>query len=211
MKLYGFGTPNMTKVLLTADQLGIDYEYVHLNPAAGEIKTPEHLSRHPLGKIPVLEHDGNYIYESAAICRYLANISDSDMYKGDAKQLALIDQWVDLLAHHIGKWIGVYFFQEVVQKSFFKKDIDQAAIEEAKGFLKEQLPVMEKQLANNKYLCGDKITIADTTAFALFNIQEVTAFEFNDYVNIQAWYKTIKASPAYEKAFANLEGKLIIH
>ena len=211
MKLYGFGTPNMTKVLLTAEQLGVEYEYVHLNPAAGEIKTPEHMARHPLGKIPVLEDEGHCIYESAAICRYMANISDSDMYTGDAKQLAAIDQWIDFTCHHIGKWIGTYFFQEIVQKSFFNKEINEEAMEEARGFLKEQLPVMEKHLKENQYLTGDTITIADTIAFAYYNIHEVTSFDFKDYTNITRWYDTIKSSPAYEKAFANLEGNMLIH
>ncbi len=206
MKLYGFGTPNMTKVLLTADQLGVEYEYVHLNPAAGEIKSPEHLARHPLGKIPVLEDDGHFIYESAAICRYLANVSDSDMYK-----VAAIDQWIDFMSHHIGKWIGVFFFQEVVQNRFFNKEIDEEAMQEARGFLNEQLPVMDNQLQDKQYLTGDKITIADTIAFAFLNIHEVTAFEFNEYANINRWYESIKSSPAYEKAFSNLEGNTIIH
>ena len=162
MKPYGFGTPNITKVLLTAEQLGMDYEYVHLNPAAGEHKTPEHLARHPLGKIPVLEHNGDCIFESAAICRYMANISDSDMYKGDAEQLAMIDQWIDFHCHHIGRWIGVYFFQEIVRKRFFNETIDEAAMEEARGYLAEQLPIMDKQLAAYPYLTGATITIADT-------------------------------------------------
>ena len=201
----------MTKVLLTADQLGVEYEYVHLNPAAGEIKSPEHLARHPLGKIPVLEDDGHFIYESAAICRYLANVSDSDMYKGDAKQVAAIDQWIDFMSHHIGKWIGVFFFQEVVQNRFFNKEIDEEAMQEARGFLNEQLPVMDNQLQDKQYLTGDKITIADTIAFAFLNIHEVTAFEFNEYANINRWYESIKSSPAYEKAFSNLEGNTIIH
>ncbi|MFT5133470.1 MAG: glutathione S-transferase [Gammaproteobacteria bacterium] len=211
MKLYGFGTPNMVKVLLTAEQLGLDYEYVHINRAAVEIKTPEHLARHPLGKIPVLEHDGDYIYESAAICRYMANISNSDMYKGDAKQLAMIDQWIDLHCHHIGKWVGTYFFEEIVQKRFFNKEVNEEAMEEARGFLKEQLPVMGKQLADNQYLTGDTITIADTISFAFFNVQEVTSFDFKDYKNITKWYDSIKASPACEKAFTHLEGNMIMH
>ncbi|NKB38751.1 MAG: hypothetical protein GKR93_16590 [Gammaproteobacteria bacterium] len=211
VKLYGFGTPNMTKVLLTASQAGITYEYIHLNPAAGEIKTPEHLACHPLGKIPTLEEDDFNLYESTAICRYLANVSDTDLYGGDLRRMALIDQWTDFMTHHVGKWIGVYFFQEVVQKRFFEKDIDLAAMEEAIGFLKEQLPVIEKQLAENQYLCGDGITIADTIAFCFFNIHEVTEFEFNNYPNITRWYDLIKSSPAYEQAFSHLDGGMIIH
>ena len=211
MKLYGFATPNMTKVLLCAEQLGLEYEYVHLNPAKGEIKTPEHIARHPLGKIPVLEHDGDIFYESSAICRYMANISDSEMYKGDAKHMALIDQWVDFMCHHIGKWVGVYFFQEIVNKRFFNKDINEEAMSEAKGHLAEQLPILDAQLAQGEYLTGDKMSIADPIAFGFFNIQEVTDFDFSAYPNIVRWYESIKASPAYDKAFSHFPGNMIIH
>jgi glutathione S-transferase len=211
MKLYGFAAPNMSKVLLCAEQLGLEYDFVHLNPAKGELKTPEHIARHPLGKIPVLEHDGDFFYESSAICRYMANISDSDMYKGDAKHMAIIDQWVDFMCQHIGKWIGVYFFQEIVSKRFFNKDIDEEAMSEAKGHLAEQLPVLDAQLGQGQYLCGDTMSITDPVAFALFNIQEVTNFDFSDYPNIVRWYDEIKSSAAYEKAFSNFSSNMIIH
>ncbi|MCF7982099.1 MAG: glutathione S-transferase N-terminal domain-containing protein, partial [Pseudomonadales bacterium] len=131
MKIYGFPTFNLTKVLLTAEELGLDYDYIALDPAKGEHKTPEHLQRHPLGKVPVLEHEGDYLYESAAICRYLSRISDSRLYSGDAKAKAKIDQWIDFGSLHIGKWLASYFFEEIIKTKFYGGSVDHALLAEA--------------------------------------------------------------------------------
>jgi glutathione S-transferase len=38
---------------------------------AGEGQKPEHLARHPWGKVPVLEHDGFSLFETVAVTRYV--------------------------------------------------------------------------------------------------------------------------------------------
>ncbi len=47
---------------------------MQLNVLKGEPKTPEHLERHPFGKVPVLDHDGMRILETSAITRYLNDV-----------------------------------------------------------------------------------------------------------------------------------------
>jgi glutathione S-transferase len=50
------------------------FDQVPLNVLAGEPRTPEHLERHPFGKVPVLDHDGMRILETSAIARYLNDV-----------------------------------------------------------------------------------------------------------------------------------------
>ncbi len=50
------------------------FAQVPLNVLAGEPKRPEHLARHPFGKVPVLDHDGIRILETSAIARYLNDV-----------------------------------------------------------------------------------------------------------------------------------------
>ena len=42
--------------------------------ARGRPKTPEHVERHPCGKVPVLDYDGTRILETTAIARYLNDV-----------------------------------------------------------------------------------------------------------------------------------------
>ena len=76
IKLWGFdGSTYVRTVRMTLAEKGVtDYEQVPLNVLDGEPKRPEHLERHPFGKVPVLDHDGMRILETAAIVRYLNDV-----------------------------------------------------------------------------------------------------------------------------------------
>ena len=70
--LYGFdGSTYVRTVRTLLAEKGAEYDQVPLNVLAGEPRLPEHLARHPFGKVPVLDIDGVRIRETDAICRYL--------------------------------------------------------------------------------------------------------------------------------------------
>jgi glutathione S-transferase len=74
--LYGFSgsTYVRTVKMLLAEKGETGINQIPLNVLAGEPKSPEHLKRHPFGKVPVLEHDGITILETSAITRYLNDV-----------------------------------------------------------------------------------------------------------------------------------------
>ena len=204
LKIYGASTFNATKVLFTAQELGLDYEYIHLDFTKGEHKSAEHLARHPLGKVPVLEHNGNYLFESASLCRYLANISDKRLYSEEPVGAAKIDQMIDFVCHHAGRWLAVYFYQEVVMKKYYQKEADDKAIAEAKGFLDQQLPFLDKVLSQSTFLCGEAISLADTVALPYFHACLITSVNLCHYPSIQRWLEAGIARPAFQKAIAQM-------
>ena len=73
MTLWGFdgSTYVRTVKMMLAEKGATDFRQVPLNVLEGEPKKPEHLARHPFGKVPVLDHDGLRILETSAIVRYL--------------------------------------------------------------------------------------------------------------------------------------------
>jgi glutathione S-transferase len=76
MVLWGFdpSTYVRTVKMVLAEKGFTDFEQVPLNVLKGEPKAPEHLERHPFGKVPVLDHDGIRILETSAIARYLDDV-----------------------------------------------------------------------------------------------------------------------------------------
>jgi glutathione S-transferase len=76
MTLWGFNgsTYVRTVKMLLAEKQFSDFKQVPLNVLTGEPRQAEHLARHPFGKVPVLEHDGLRIVETAAIARYLNDV-----------------------------------------------------------------------------------------------------------------------------------------
>jgi len=207
LTIYGIETNNTIKVLLTAEEVGCAYQFKQLDLLKGEHKTPEHIARHPLGKVPAIDDNGDCLYESNTICRYLAVKNNSPLYAGDALQLGHIDQWVDLMTHHIGKWISVFFFEEVVRPKYLQQSPRPEEMEEAQGFLDQQLPVMDKQLQNNTFLLGEKVTIADTIAMSYIQIHEVTSVDLSNYGNIMRWYQNFKKRDSFKNTIAAIKAK----
>ncbi len=205
-KIFGYSSFNGVKVLIAAEEIGVDYEYVHVDLGKLENKKPEFLAMNPMGKIPVLQHNGLTLIESNSICRYLANTNDKKLYSGDPAQAAKIDQTIDVMTQHIGRHLSSFFWQEIICVKFFKKEPKQHVLDEARGFLEAQLPYIDGLLLDSPFLCGGDISIADTIAFSYFEITEDTSVDISGYEHIVRWYEQIKARPAVARAKANFPG-----
>jgi glutathione S-transferase len=74
LKLYGMFQSSCTRrVLITlAEKKVTDYELIIVNLPLGEQRNPSYLEKAPFGKVPLLDDDGFLIYESRAICQYIA-------------------------------------------------------------------------------------------------------------------------------------------
>ena len=73
MRLYHMPGSRSTRVLWMLEEIGVPYEVTPMTRE--ERKTAEHVRRHPLGRVPVLElNDGSLLFESAAICIQLADL-----------------------------------------------------------------------------------------------------------------------------------------
>ena len=74
--LWGFDASTYVRTvkMLLAEKHFTEFKQVPLNVLQGEPKGPEHLERHPFGKVPVLDHDGMRILETTAIARYLNDV-----------------------------------------------------------------------------------------------------------------------------------------
>lgn len=75
LTLYGFdGSTYVRTVKMLLHEKGAGYDQVPVNVLAGEPRQPEHLKRHPFGKVPVLDHGDFRILETSAITRYLNEV-----------------------------------------------------------------------------------------------------------------------------------------
>ena len=72
MRLYHVPSSRSTRVLWLLEEIGRPYE---LTVMKGEDRqTDEHRRRHPLGRVPVVEDDEGFLFESAALCLQLADL-----------------------------------------------------------------------------------------------------------------------------------------
>jgi hypothetical protein len=93
-RLHGFFTQNSMKALYVLEELGVDYEFCFVDLAKGENRTDSFRRKTPAGRVPVLEHDGEFLFESGAICRYVAGVEHSPLFPADKLERARVDQWM---------------------------------------------------------------------------------------------------------------------
>src|SRR5206468_6356077 len=108
------GSPFGRAVLIALEEKGASYR---LSPVApGSFRSPEHLARHPLGKVPVLDHGDFRLFETQAILRYLDRVLPSPaLTPADPRAAARMDQAMNIndcyLFNGVSNTIG---FQRVV-------------------------------------------------------------------------------------------------
>lgn len=104
-------SPNGHKIAITLEELGLDYDMVHVNLPAIEHKEPWFLDINPNGRIPALTdtlEDGTPIklFESGSIQQYLVDRYDKDhkiSYPRGTKEFYQTNNWV-CLACSPGIW-----------------------------------------------------------------------------------------------------------
>ena len=110
MTLWGFdgSTYVRTVKMLLAEKNFTDFKQVQLNVLEGEPKKPEHLERHPFGKVPVLDHDGMRLLETSAIVRYLNDVvPGKSLVPSSLKDRARMDMIIGLIdSYGYGSLIG---------------------------------------------------------------------------------------------------------
>ena len=66
------GSPFGRTVMTALEEKGVSWRLSPVMP--GTMRSPEHLSRHAFGRVPVLRHDDFSLYETQAILRYVDRI-----------------------------------------------------------------------------------------------------------------------------------------
>ena len=80
------GSPFGRAVLATLEEKRASY---CLSPVApGAFRSEPHISRHPFGRVPVLEHDRFMLYEAQAILRYLDRVLPTPRLTPDGTHVA---------------------------------------------------------------------------------------------------------------------------
>lgn len=202
MKLYGGDLSFfVSKVRMLMNYLDMDYTYERVSIPKGETRTPEYLRMHPGGKIPALDDDGFYLFESNAMLRYLAQKVNSPLYPTALKQRAQVEQWIDFVSMHVGNGISRVLFNKVIAPKF-GMPVDENSLKDGMAFLERFLPVVENQLAKSSYLAGDALTLADFVLLATVDPLEIIGVDVAAYPKLQAWRESLRAQPFYQKVHA---------
>jgi glutathione S-transferase len=159
--LYGFDASTYVRtVRMLLAEKGASYDQVPVNVLAGEPQRPEHLARHPFGKVPVVDHDGLRLIETAAITRYLNDVLPGPSFvPGTPRDRARMDMAIGITdSYGYNALVGVAGYHLFPDFIGGKNDAARAkALETSKLVLTEIM----KLRGRSRFIAGDERSLAD--------------------------------------------------
>lgn len=201
MQLYYFETPNARKPCAVARHTGAPVEFVLIDLTKGQHKTPEFLAINPNGKIPALRDGDTHVWESCAIMCYLAQKTGSDLWPSDPAQQVEVLRWMQWDTAHFSRHAQAFVFQHMIKPAFGLGDPDEAALEEATGFLHQFAGVLDNHLKGRGSLVGDGLTIADFAVASALPYAEKAKMPLSGYTEINRWHDAMMTLPAWRDPF----------
>jgi glutathione S-transferase len=193
------GSPFGRAVLAALEEKGASYR---LSPVApGTFQSPEHLARHPFGRVPVLEHGGFSLYESQAILRYLDRVLPTPaLTPADPKRAARMDQVMNINDWYLFHGVGnVIVFHRVVGPRVMGLKPDEAAIEAAMPKARTVFGELARLLGQQSYFAGEAVSLADllvAPAIDFFTQTPEWAVLGAPHANLVAWLARMQARPS---------------
>ena len=193
------GSPFGRAVLATLEEKGASYRLSTVVP--GTFRSPEHLARHPFGRVPVLEHDGFSLYETQAILRYLDRVLPTPaLTPADPKRAARMDQVININDWYLFHGVGnVIVFHRVVGPRVMGLKPDEAAIEAAMPKAQAVFRELARLLGQQSYFAGDAMSLADllvAPGIDFFTQTPEWKVLGAPHANIVAWLARMEARPS---------------
>ncbi len=155
------GSPYGRAVLATLEEKGGSYRLSPLAP--GGSRSPDHLARHPFGRVPVLEHKGFMLYETQAILRYLDRVLPAPaLTPTDANVAARMDQVMNICDWYLMQGVNnVIGFHRIIAPRLLGLTPDEAAIAAAMPRAHVVFDELSRLLGSKSYLADATLTLAD--------------------------------------------------
>ena len=214
MQLYSLATPNGVKVTVMLEELlalghsGAEYDAWLIRIGNGDQFGSGFVGVNPNSKIPALmDHSGVAqgkapirVFESGAILIHLAEKFGAFLPTEPAARAEVLSwlMWQMGSAPYLGGGFG-HFYAYAPTKIEYA--IDRFAME-----VKRQLDVLDRRLADSRYLGGDEYTIADMAVWPWYGalakglVYEAGEFlQVHEYTHVQRWTNEIAARPAVKR------------
>ncbi len=159
MQLYEFPSGRSIRTTWVLQELGVPFESVLVDPARGDLQSPEFLKLNPAGRIPVLVDGEIVLNESVAICLYLAEKHPaSGLVPTGLRARTEMNRWL---------WFTVTELEQplwrIARHSFVYPEAKRSAtdIALAREDFAPMAAVVEQHLDGRNFVAGESFSVAD--------------------------------------------------
>ena len=192
--LYSSATPNGRKISIMLEELGVQYNAIHIDLEKKEQFSDFFSKISPSNKIPVIVDNDKKItvFESGAILLYLAEKYDKFLNKNYYWEIV---QWLFFQMSYVGPMLG-----QAHQYLFYNAGKSKFAEEKSKGYTKHVYQILDERLSSREYIV-DEYSIADISIWPWIARFERHQINLDEYPNVLRWYLEISNRAAVIKGY----------
>ncbi|HST25075.1 MAG TPA: glutathione S-transferase family protein [Gaiellaceae bacterium] len=193
MRVYHLPNTRSSRVVWLLEEIGAPYDVTLMTP--DERREESHLTRHPLGRVPVIEDDEGFVFESLAILLHIADLHpDAGLIPPlGTHERALVYQWATFAMTELETGVLEVFVA--------RRKEDAERVETAVDGFRQAAGAVEDALDEGDYLVGDSFTVADLVCGAVLLFAR-RAELVDGFPRIAAYLERIENRPARLRATA---------
>lgn len=219
------------KVRIALDEKNLAWEGQEVDLMKGEHLTPAFLAINPKGLVPVLEHDGQPICESTVILEYIEDcFPEPPLRPSSPRGRARMRTWTKVpdeglhtacasvtyaaaFAHQLRDHHDRTEWEERLnklpdraraqrQRQILELEFDAPFVRDAVLLHEKVLKEMDRALAQEAWLAGDALTLADVALIPYVTRLDRLGLErmWSDKPNVERWFEAVKERPSFASA-----------
>ena len=199
IEVYSWATPNGHKVHIMLEECGLPYRAHAVDIGAGEQFKAEFLVISPNNKIPaIVDPDGPdgqpiSLFESGAILLYLAGKTGRFMPE-DVRGKYEVLEWLMFQMGGVGPMLGQAHHFRIYAPEKVPYAVDRYTNEARRLY-----GVMNRRLAQRRYMAGTDYSIADIAIFPWLRSWKNQGIDWNEFPHLRRWFDEVSARPAVQR------------
>lgn len=203
IELYGMQSPNVRKVGILLEELGLDYELKHVAVFRGEQFQPEFAALNPVGKVPVLidrdRGESRPLIESGAILVYLSE-TYGDFLPTDGLDRYEVLSWLMVQMASVGPMLGQHNHFQLLGRQ-----ADPYAAARYRGQSERLYRILDERLSTRQWLAGSDYSIADIATYPWALYLEQHGFDAGRHPHLVRWRDAIGQRPAVARSWQRFD------
>lgn len=184
---------------IALEEIGADYEAIVVATEKGEQRSPEHLARNPLGRVPVLETDNGPLTELPAILAYLAvTHPGSNLQPTGTWDLARLQSFNAFMS----STVHPHFAHNNRPARWVDSEAAQAeVVAKARTTVADLYRMLDDRIVG-PWVMGEQFTTADPYLYAITRWLPRAEIDIARYPKVAAYFAAMNARPAVQRVLA---------
>ena len=198
MKLYYARNSRAVRVAWLLEELNVEYEIKKFDLGSKEMRSPDYLEIHPMGRVPTLEDGSVKIFESGAIIQYILekHKNNSLVPSFDDQEFSNYLQWFHYAEGMIMPPMNIIVVETILLPPERRTEVN---VKRATKLLNQMLIAVDNHMNNRNYLAGT-FSAADLMTGHAVIIAERLGADISDKPNLSTYIARLTNRSAFQKA-----------